>query len=291
MGRIATLPFVQGIRINFANAERGPFRSSRDWLTAQLLVIQLDCKHTLEEIKSHFRNKLVTGAGQSRSDKTKEQDESDTRMEQDDNRPQHQDDTDDDEYLERDTFSTFYLVERLLLLLPNFIPKSDTTSLERSTLFHHDLNLQNNFVDREGKITAILDWENTVCLPAWAACDLPSFLDEQPRQSVPDPKDFDRGLEEEMYKESLMQYQPTKLREKFLTYMKSRRSLWVEIYENSNVERDFLRAVQLCDCGPSKRDISRWLNVFQRNHCSVDQDTYIPIDEVFDPPRRVDCLT
>ena len=213
------MPFCMRDRVQFNGVNRGPFKSSREWLRAQLDIIQLECKHHLE--------------------KDDEDDEDD-------------DDDEDSSEEEEDTLQArSKLIKRLILLLPKFIPKIDDSFVERTVLCHPDLSLRNILVDEEGTITAVLDWENSACLATWATCDVPSLLEGKSWHSHLNLKDYIRGEEESLYKERSNWYQQTGLRETFLSCMKLTYPSWIEIYENSEVQRDFRRAVELCDYDPA----------------------------------------
>lgn len=50
IGKIATAPFFARDRVDIASANRGPFDSSREWLTAQLEIVQLEYGQCLEQL-------------------------------------------------------------------------------------------------------------------------------------------------------------------------------------------------------------------------------------------------
>ena len=101
--RIVTMPFCMRDRVQFNGVNRGPFKSSREWLRAQLDIIQLECEHHLEK-----------------------DDEDDEDDDDDDD-----DDDEDSSEEEEDTLQArSKLIKRLILLLPKFIPKTDDSFVE-----------------------------------------------------------------------------------------------------------------------------------------------------------------
>ncbi|KAK7186817.1 hypothetical protein DPSP01_009954 [Paraphaeosphaeria sporulosa] len=96
-------------------------------------------------------------------------------------------------------------------------PVTDTayeTSPETFVLAHPDLDLQNIFVDENGKITAILDWSGLRTVPRWAGfASLPLFL----------RKDFDEAYEcrlECSAKYPLMPWQLEPYKKAYHSYLK-----------------------------------------------------------------------
>jgi phosphotransferase family enzyme len=72
---------------------------------------------------------------------------------------------------------------------------------ETFILQHNDLSQENIFVNNLGEIKAILDWENTPWLPAWAACDLPALLHGDDWDATLDPEDHEDGKYCEIFRE------------------------------------------------------------------------------------------
>ena len=81
--------------------------------------------------------------------------------------------TSDDEDDVEATQDTQEIAKRLLNLLLSIFP-SNTSTLEQSILFHDDLSMQYMFVDANGKITGVIDWE---CVLAHYYRELVSSLD------------------------------------------------------------------------------------------------------------------
>ena len=289
------MPFCMRDRVQINGVHRGPFKSSREWLRAQLDIIQLECENYLEKITLIQSSKLEendvcervfqTSISVVQSDHVvkhshvtdwKNADEGPSGNNEVENA---EDDEDDSEEQDEDSLQArSELIKRLIRLLPRAIPQTNDRSVERSVLSHPDLSLRNILVDEESTITAILDWENSACLPTWAECDVPSLLEGQSLHSLPNPEDYNRGEQESLFKERSNWYQLTGLRETFLSYMKEKCPSWTEIYENSRVQRDFRRAVELCDYDLARSPIDHWLTIFEKNNFSVDRNQYIPLD-------------
>jgi Ser/Thr protein kinase RdoA (MazF antagonist) len=174
------------------------------------------------------------------------------------------------------------LAEDLSRELLKVFPKSSTDP-ECTVLFHDDLSMQNILVDKEGRLTAVLDWECVSALPWWRACQLPQLLEGRSRDEEPtriqymadsnseddDPSDFD-ALDNEgvnnLYWEHLLEYEQTQLRRLFVEEMEKVKSDWVTTMRSSTVERDFEKAIQNCDNAWNFKTVRRWLEDYKQGH-------------------------
>lgn len=222
VGRIVSMQFFWRAHIH-QDVQRGPFRSSKDWITAHLLFNENDCYSALDK----------RSAGDL--------------------------DSDDEEEVE-DATRTLPIIGKLRSLLPLVFPTDDDDS-EPSMIFHHDLSRHNILVDDSGELTGLLDWECVSAVPLWMACNYPTFLKTRPRLK-PDPRGYapeENGEISEMYFEDLWDYEATLLRDVFLDEMRRLDAGWMEVFDNSEVKRDFGCAVQDCDSVISARDINEWI--------------------------------
>ncbi|CAI7617978.1 unnamed protein product [Penicillium glandicola] len=160
-----------------------------------------------------------------------------------------------------DATATLRIIDNLKSLLPLVFPTDDADP-EPSVIFHDDVSGHNILVDDNGELTGLLDWECVSAVPIWKACDYPDFLDERLRLSKPDIENYKRkdGEEpDEMYFEHLWHYETTLLRDIFINEMRRWDAGWVEIFDTSQVKRDFDYAVQYCDSAVSTRNIEAWI--------------------------------
>ncbi|KAJ4247472.1 hypothetical protein NW762_013147 [Fusarium torreyae] len=225
-GRIVSMPFFWGDRIHL-DAERGPFRSSRDWLSTRLFLAQTDDDLVLE--------KHPTGLGL----------DSDAEAEID------------------DATRTLTIIEKLRNIIDLVFPNHDNDqSLGESTvLCHTDLNLSNILVDDVGHLTGVVDWECVSALPLWKACFYPPFLEGRPRHEKPDPNRYtfnEDGEVNELYYEHVMDYELTCLRALFLGEMERLEPAWTAVFKSSRAQRDFDLAVEHCDSEFQAREIIQW---------------------------------
>ncbi|KAJ5189665.1 Aminoglycoside phosphotransferase [Penicillium cf. griseofulvum] len=223
VGRIVSMQFFWDLHIH-QDIHRGPFRSSKDWIIARLLFNENDChsalnKHSVEDPDS------------------------------------------DDEDEVKDATRTLKIIDNLRALLPLVFPTDDDDP-EPSIIFHDDLSQGNILVDDSGKLTGVLDWECVSAVPLWKGCDYPPFLEERPRRQEPVIGRYkleDNGEPSELYFEHLWQYEATLLRDIFIDEMRRLDAGWVEVFDKSQIKRDFDYAVHHCDCCISARHIEAWI--------------------------------
>ena len=151
------------------------------------------------------------------------------------------------------------IARQLLAILPQLF--SDDRSSETTFLHHHDLNRNNIFCAADGTITAILDWEATSCLPLWTAYDFPQLLQGLDYPEKPDPTEYLRGADDELFQDHLLMWQQMNLR---ATYRETMGRIWPEWEkEHENVQncaqRDFQSAAELCEYELWWKSITNWL--------------------------------
>ncbi|KAJ5478680.1 hypothetical protein N7530_004189 [Penicillium desertorum] len=200
VGRIVSMQFLWDSHIH-QDVHRGPFRSSEDWITSRLLLNENDCHSALNK---HSAGDL---------------------------------DSDDEAEME-DATRTLQIIDNLKSLVPLVFPMNNDDP-EPSMIFHHDLSKHNILVDDNGELTGLLDWECVSAVPLWKACSYPLFLDEQPRRSEPIPPPQDNEGANVLYLEQLWLYEVTLLRDIFIDEMRRLDAGWVEVFDKSQVKRDF----------------------------------------------------
>lgn len=156
------------------------------------------------------------------------------------------------------------VVKRLQALLPRMFPVlSGDMPAEATALHHDDLSWHNILVDRQGTLTAVIDWECVSVLPLWHVCRLPSFLDGPDRHDRPLPehyfRDEETGAPCTLYSEHLREHEKTRLRGTFWRAMERRSPGWVVEHERAGGKADFELAVSACD-GLGRRTVSKWLD-------------------------------
>lgn len=226
--RIVSMLFFFGDHIHL-DIVRGPFRTSQEWMLAQLALYEHDAVTKIT--------------------KYTEKDNAGT------------DDEDDKDVAER----TLRIVRRLRSHADKFFPTSGEDP-EPTMLFHDDLSKHNILVSEEGALTGVIDWECVSALPLWKACDYPKFLDEKPRHEEPVRERYgqeDNGEPNELYWETLEDFELTCLRRFFLDEMRRLEPGWIEVFEASEAKRDFELAVNQCDIEFSARYIEGWLDDFE----------------------------
>ncbi|KAJ5383445.1 hypothetical protein N7517_001356 [Penicillium concentricum] len=160
-----------------------------------------------------------------------------------------------------DATTTLQIIDDLRSILPLVFPTDDEDP-EPSMIFHDDISRHNILVDDSGKLTGLLDWECVSAVPLWKACDYPSFLEQRPRRSEPNIERYKRSVDKEpseLYFEHLWHYEITLLRDIFIDEMRRLDLGWVEVFEKSQVKRDFDNAVHRCDSDISAQEIKAWI--------------------------------
>ncbi|KAK7419631.1 hypothetical protein QQX98_003222 [Neonectria punicea] len=224
VGRIVSMHFFWDDHIH-QNVPRGPFRTTRDWIHAQLALSDNDCQ-----------SKIATYSAKTDMDS---------------------DDEDDLEDAER----TLEIIKKLRPLVDQIFPNGDDSQYESSMLCHDDLSLHNILVDTDGNLTGVVDWECVSALPLWRACCFPAFLVEQPRYHKPDSARYKveaNGEINELYWEHMKEYELTMLRETYLEEMSRLEPEWMKVFKSSVQKRDLDVAVRNCDNEFLARQIRAW---------------------------------
>ncbi|KAI4924977.1 uncharacterized protein J4E92_007014 [Alternaria infectoria] len=170
LGKIVSAPFFWGAHIDH-NVPRGPYKRSQDWLTAQLQLSLLDLDdesklETSDEIKrSIYQNIIDSYPGEPDEAATAIWKKQIDRI----NTDPHL------KYARGKVEEAKQRAQRLLDLIPKVFPEQ--AEEEVFVLHHQDLHAANIFVDSNGSLTGIFDWECAHTAPLWLACQLPSFLD------------------------------------------------------------------------------------------------------------------
>ena len=207
--RIVSMQFFWGDHI-LQDVPRGPFHSSKDWISTCLSFSEHDCNST--QAKYENRDDLSC------------------------------DDEDEVEDAER----TLGIIKRLKTHVNKYFsdPGQD---LEPSVLFHNDLSQYNILIDDNGTLTGVVDWECVSALPLWKACDYPFLLEGRPRDEEPDQNEYrhaDDGGPDSLYWEHLIEYELTRLRRYFLDEIRRLDPKWIEVFDSAKARRDFHIAVQ-----------------------------------------------
>lgn len=224
VGRIVSMEFFWGSRIH-RDIYRGPFRSSKEWITTRLLLSENENRSILAKYSAV--------------------DELDS----------------DNEAEVDDATRTLQIIAKLKPLVPVVFPTSHNEP-EPSVIFHDDLSRHNILVSEDGNLTGILDWECVSALPLWKACCYPYFLEEKPRHSKPDVGNYHHDANGEisgLYWEHVWEYEATILRATFLDVMKRIEPGWVGVFNKSQLQRDFDFALRNCDNEFLARDIKQWI--------------------------------
>ncbi|KAJ5921015.1 hypothetical protein N7466_009341 [Penicillium verhagenii] len=227
VGRIVSMDFFWGPSIQ-EDVHRGPFNSSKDWMLSRLLL----------EEKSH-QSKLSSLPSSDLDPKQEARKEDATR-----------------------TLDIIGKLKNLLSLVFQPIEDNPEDSPEPSIIVHDDLSSRNILVQDNGELAAVLDWECVATLPLWAACNYPAFLEGPNRRTEPDRTTY--GHEEDgepcdLYLEHLENYELTLLRGVFMDTMRALEPGWVDVFEESQRERDFDYAVRSCDNVFEARAIREWI--------------------------------
>lgn len=253
-GQVVSHQFFMQDRLRFDHVPRGPFRSSHDWLHAQLTILILEKQQIL-------------------LDKTA--------------------DEDDKEDAEDVSHAAERLRSLLPKVFPPTTTPGDSPlpETEATAIVHDDLNLNNILVDDQGKITAIVDWECVSALPIWMATRMPLFLQHGGREEEPNPEiyappspsalekdqedmdNLDNEGKSDMFWEHRMEYEVTQLQKVYASKLKE---LWPDWpVEDSQSKVDFYEAMLQCDAGVFVKQVERWAD-------SLERGEVMRWDDVFD---------
>jgi hypothetical protein len=236
LGEIVSMEFFSEKHLQ-VNVSRGPFKSSRDWLAACMQLHIWDADHP-SELDSE--------------DSDEDEDSLWAQM----NTP---------EAIKR-------RARRVLALLPTIFPETEP---EEFVLHHHDLNSSNILLSPEHNLAGIIDWECITTCPLWYACDIPKFLDNLPRQILPNPANYPIELQDDgtmerncMYYERLEEYEKKQMRELFLSEMRRRCPEWVRVFETNKLKRDCEDVVEFFGMGMLDPQIEKWLDKVEKGETS-----------------------
>ena len=153
--------------------------------------------------------------------------------------------------------------EHLEAIIPRYFPHNSVPELTQ--LLHGDMNLRNILVDSAGNLASIVDWECVVALPAWQACQLPQFLAGESIAFTALPKkpqltnDAERDADNAVgYKEKMIDYEASRLREFFLEEMQRLSPKWMDNYRQEQVRRDIVLAFDYADNDITVFRVIRW---------------------------------
>ncbi|KAH8747236.1 kinase-like domain-containing protein [Diaporthe sp. PMI_573] len=175
------------------------------------------------------------------------------------------------------------VARKLLSVFPKVFPNDDDQEDEIATaLYHDDLSLHNILVNKEGEITAIVDWECVSAMPIWLTTKMPKFLigesrEEEPIQDVyadeipgesgdpqndGGPGNLDNEGKNQLYWIHLMEYETTQLR---AVYERRLRELWPAWpLQGSQIKVDLVDAVLQCSAGIFVKKVDRWADSIER---------------------------
>lgn len=178
---------------------------------------------------------------------------------------QHSRDEDDRE----DAESTLRIIKGLRNYLPEVFPAK---GIERTMFCHDDLSQHNILVDKDGRLTAIVDWECISALPLWKACQYPAFLQGRDRDEKPIQDAYSEERNGEFYDlfwDHLLEYELTRLRKFFLRKMYKLECGWVDVFRSSQKQRDFDLAAENCADPFCLRTINAWLDDVSKKKESI----------------------
>ncbi|KIW14100.1 hypothetical protein PV08_06881 [Exophiala spinifera] len=220
--RIVSMQFLWGNHIMRQDVRRGPFHSSKAWVSSLLSLSEHDCIGVLNS-----------------SGGIKDSDIEDA---------------------ERTLRIVRRLKSHIIEFFPND-ECGQGEDPEPSMLYHDDLSMRNILVNEKGDLAGVVDWEYVSALPLWKACYYPFFLQRRPRNDKPDRNKYrqeEDGNPNSLYWEHLMEYERTKLRRYFLDEMRRLEPKWIKVFDSSTAKRDFYLAAENCDNEFLARDITEW---------------------------------
>ncbi|KXH68561.1 hypothetical protein CSAL01_02218 [Colletotrichum salicis] len=155
----------------------GPFASSKEWMSARLDFVELDCSIRLRRFRNSDQ-RYQPGENNTKDDNriratTKEDDAKDEieRTVAEEHTNENGEDDDDVEFLE----AAMILMTRLRNHLKDAFPSTGLDP-ESTVIFHDNMDSRNILVDKVGNLTAVVDWGCVSVLPLWMACQYPPFL-------------------------------------------------------------------------------------------------------------------
>ncbi|KAI1340331.1 phosphotransferase enzyme family-domain-containing protein [Xylariaceae sp. FL0016] len=164
------------------------------------------------------------------------------------------------------------LIGRLEKLEIHFLRTIETGGqqpLVPTMLWHFNISLDNIFVDDNGILCGIVDWQDVSCLPLRVACYLPVFMQQQTDRELepmlPDYWDSDTNELDSEYLDALRQYELTYLRRLFVEEMRRRCPDFIKIWRSrkSSDTRDYECAVQNCDNELTYARVATWVDAVE----------------------------
>ncbi|KAJ5915830.1 hypothetical protein N7454_010971 [Penicillium verhagenii] len=206
------------------NVPRGPFSCTKDWIDACLALYRNDYQQTIDKY-----------AGR--------------------------------EDLDGDTKRDIELAERMLKMIKDLehifplVFPADAEVAEPSVVFHEDLSQYNIMLDDKGDLTGVLDWECVSAMPLWKTCCFPRFLHGIPRHTKPNIEDYDLGNPGPgtAYWEHLDEYETTILRDVFMKEIRRLDPGWADLFDASDLKRDYGAAVRFLDSPLGRGTIQDWI--------------------------------
>lgn len=155
--------------------------------------------------------------------------------------------------------------ERFLEALPSIFPQH---AEETAYLSLHDLHADNILIDDDGNLAALLDWEFTTTLPAWAAWDLPSVLQGVPPAEEPKRAFFNEY--EDNYRRALFKYELLTLyRPVFIKEMARLAPEWTIAQSSFQLEKQCASTLAYLESGQGGEDDDfEWLERAKRGEAT-----------------------
>jgi len=167
------------------------------------------------------------------------------------------------------------VTQRLHKLIPTLFP----TTSEPTVLWHHDLSLRNIMLNGQDSLSGIIDWEFVSVMPLWVATQSPAFLRGRDRKRKPDPEPYDHGDapskdrhgrdnhgKSNIYWRNLLEYEQTVLRDLYNEEMSGRIPGWQDCLENSTLEVDFLKSIDLCRNASRGGPVDDWIDELEEGN-------------------------
>ncbi|KAJ5352558.1 hypothetical protein N7452_001532 [Penicillium brevicompactum] len=165
-------------------------------------------------------------------------------------------DLSEDDEADKDDFErTLKLAKDLSDLLPRIFESHQ--NCEPSIIFHGDLSRHNILVSQSGELTAVLDWEFVQLMPLWKACDYAKFLIGPSRSDASSIPQSYTGASPDLGNR-LWHREAAFFRKIFLDEITSTKE-WVEVFDKSQILRDFDLAVAICGQEFMAKGIREWI--------------------------------
>ncbi|KAK5106528.1 hypothetical protein LTS08_000647 [Lithohypha guttulata] len=147
------------------------------------------------------------------------------------------------------------LAQDIQSLIPTILQEERS---ENMVLYHHDLNTGNIMVDEAGGITDIIDWELTLTVPLWQACQLPLFLRRRPDDTSANGGDEADPIEQEYWERPTVGERDFLSRE-YTEAIKAGFPEWTTIQKDNVRNRSLVNAVATIGAPDTVPAIARWV--------------------------------